>query len=304
VLTCDLPVAVSRLVDSLGIDQASISADCREGLLVLYYSKSLMIPPAYLRDAEIPVYEVTLSAGQVLVARGDWIHCGLNLSPYSIGAAVNFEDETGMCENPLVVLDLCTFVAKHHPKVNPAAQQWVEEWRRVNPAGAPPFYESSAIWDLVLLNVPYYWTCSRLRGQKIDMWKKREGRDLLTVEWSEEVRLRKLLYIAMQEEDEPDLSEEEKQANYETEADIFDFRYLHHFPYTRSDEQLEDAELLIEGQFSATCCARPCVRPDGAHARCSLSVRAQVPKRPCILRECAPCGLRPAAIPAMCATTT
>jgi hypothetical protein len=225
-----------------------VSADCREGLLILYYSKNLMIPPAYLRDAEIPVYEVTLTAGQVLVARGDWVHCGLNLTPYSIGAAVNFEDETGMCENPLVIADTCKWIAKHHPKVNPEATVWSEEWKRVSlPPGTPPFYVSPALWDLVLLNVPFYWTCSKLLGQKLDIWRKLHGADFEDVVWVEEVRQRKLLYTAMQEEEETSMPEEEKQANFEGEADVLDFRFKPRFSYAKSDAELALAMQRIEG---------------------------------------------------------
>jgi hypothetical protein len=253
-------------VESFGLAKDVVSADCREGLLVLFYSKNLMIPPAYLRDAEIPVYEVTLSAGQVLVAHGNWIHCGLNVTPYSIGAAVNFEDETGMCENPVVVTEMCQFIAKHHPKVNPEAKAWLEEWKRVYlslPPGTPSFYVAPAIWDLVMHNVPYYWTCSRLRGQKLDIWKQVYGTKASDVVWVEGVRQRKLLYVAMQEEEEATMPESEKQANFEGEADALDFRWTPYFPYTKSDAELVAAMQRIEGQY--TCASHLCaslpVRP-------------------------------------------
>jgi hypothetical protein len=194
------------------------------------------------------VYEVTLSAGQVLVARGDWIHCGLNLTPYSIGPAINFEDETGMLNNPMTIIETCRFVAKHHAMINPQSAAWAAEWAAVHPSPVPVFYDSPRIWELVLLNIPYYWTCCKLRGQRLDLWKHLSGAQHRDIQWVEEIRARKLLYVAAQEENERGTSDEQKQIDFEAEADLLDFSFTPQFKYTKSNEALDIGAMLIESK--------------------------------------------------------
>jgi hypothetical protein len=73
---------------------AAVDEELKSAALVLLYGTNLFVPVVYLRAKGVPVTELRLTAGEMLIARGDWIHCGLNLSEYSMSAAVNYIDET------------------------------------------------------------------------------------------------------------------------------------------------------------------------------------------------------------------
>jgi hypothetical protein len=263
---------------------------------VLFYSKNLMMPPAYLRDAGIPVAEVTLNAGEVLMVRGNWIHWGLNLSACSIGAAINYEDEFGMLNNPPIVGEVVQFVSRHHPSTEGGAA-FLAEWKArcagSSAAARLGFLSDQWLWSAAMHQVPFYWTCQRLVGQRIDLWKYlvllRGGFPQDGVLWREEVKQRKMLLVQefhVRHDKYAEVPEAARQAEYARMAQELDLRFGSAFGYSSPLADLEAGLRRIDGQFFAGCFVLPLC---GADSLLSLFLCPRCSDR-------APCGRRARAL--------
>ena len=165
---------------SLDARALGLSDETCRSLLVFFWSKGLMIPPAYLCDAGIEVYEVTLQAGQVLMAGGTWIHCGLNLTPYSVGAAINFEDERGMMTNPAVLQTHVEWLVTHHPDTVAGAAH-VAEWEsKVLDPRWNGILSEPHLWSHALNPTLHHYACQRLQEQYFDLYRHLSQRKHLT----------------------------------------------------------------------------------------------------------------------------
>ena len=100
-----LEVMIDFIIDHQKLPR-DLAPELRPTLLAFFRSKSVFIPPAYLRDRGIDVVEVTLRAGEILMASGDWLHEGLNETALSFGAAINLLPESWLTDGPTMVRDL------------------------------------------------------------------------------------------------------------------------------------------------------------------------------------------------------
>jgi hypothetical protein len=118
--------------------------------------------------------EVTLSAGQVLTANGDWAHCGLNGDVSTFGGACNYLPESWLVDGLPQVAELLDWY--EHVHFGGLEDELAE---RVGADKSRQLMDPDA-WHVIANQVPQAWVCGVFSAIRDDLAKyiakKRMGR--------------------------------------------------------------------------------------------------------------------------------